>query len=1332
MDLDRRRLSAATTVEHLVESAEQSDPARTQLVRRLSLLHGTEERQSLSVQSPSELQKALNTDVQLGLTTAEASRRLKEHGPNLIQKMVPRGFFSILLDQANVLNLLVLISAAVCLLRGTTIYGVMLGKEPDYFNGGVLLGIVLTCMFVGAYMEWSCSRIMADVSSLTTPACHVLRDGGQVDIDVADVVPGDVVILYLGDVLPADCLVLEATDLQVCEVALTGEPYDVHKTLTPEDPHSPFPSNMLYATSSIVNGSGKGIVIRTGMNTEIGKIARHLEDQEIGMTQLQITLNRVGNFVTIVVVFLVVCVFLVSFHMRINDPADQCQSSDTGCFLQKSLMRALFAACGAIPESLQPATMLLLVAGLYQMRVVKAAVRKLDAVDTLGTCSFICSDKTGTLTEGKMACVQLQPHIHNAVDGAAGAAKSGYAFYPTRGFDPRGGIFDIEVLTDEAKASINSLVDGVPGASLPPGVQDFGDPSEPGLDGRIVQTMMMSLALTSHATRLVQSEDQTFSFQGNSSEAALLAAGQKARIDQVAVGKYERITDLEVPFSSARKMMASLYKLNSSDCFEALALDAGPVAIAILKGGPDVLLPKLKATLSGRTSTPASLQILQGVFDASDKEWFETVNGDMASQGLRVLCAALRPVSAQLLQRLNQVQDANDRLKALCEDEVVLLGLVGLADPARTTAREAVSQCHSAGIRVAMITGDQRATAEAVAREIGIIREDVAAKSVSECAALTKLGSREEVDALCHNVSVWCRASPTDKVLIVESLQRQGHVVAMTGDGVNDAAALKKANIGVAMGCAGTDVAKSAADVVLLDDRFQTIVDAVAEGRRIFNNVQRMSAYLLCGNIFPVFTVMATMLLGWAVPLEEAQLFKANFVTHMFYPWCMVFEALPFYGMMQPPRSRAKPIVPTLMAKVIIPAVFLGYFISMLTAQIAGALLYVGTVDREGQMGTVYLSDFYGEGSDYVCLYANVVTATPTAEEQRSEDPTVGAIEFSYKRDVAPLHCKIKRLSIRGWKHVEEWGHEDKPQPHVGIMTADFDWFTGSWGSLFSLQNSFLASSFSNGVLTFADKHWQDHRGWLVKCSEIVASASNASVQHSSTAASTSGETIAGDSNRLCWKPCGGQLCWEADLLHGQARNASNPQQVEAREEEDEPAAKPVLYKKFNVASWGCRQMRSVVLLSMVLMELTMLFSLSKHDFALAHLFDNIAFPIAWGPMIAVTAAYMYIPVTLCDQLFAPLDTVGIAAAVIVAGCFFAFLEAAKAVHRKYFIYELAEKIAMAKLSSEGKLRAFSSRSEAWLQYPERRPRVSLAGKAGLAPVGQGYGSCSSSDLGQP
>jgi len=1275
-----RSVSGFPTVASAVEAASEGDHGEFERVRRHSLLSSADERISKSRSDVEGLAGNMGTNLHTGLTKEQVFQKLERYGPNLLDKSKAKPFWRILLEQINVLNMLVFAAALLCIFQGNLEW-LGIEEDADYMNAGMLIFIVVSCMCVGAYMEWTCSRIMADVSALSAPTCKVLRDGEQMQIDNSEVVPGDVVLLGLGEVVPADCIIIEVTDLLTNEMALTGEPHDITKTRVPEDPTSPFPSNMLYATSNVVNGSGRGLVLKTGMMTEIGKIAQHLKMEEVGLTPVQQTMNTIGNIVTVAMVVLVGIIFCISYFKRVNDPTDPCDKTKSACFLGKSLKRALFNAVGAIPETLQPAAMFLLVMGCNQMQKVKAATRKLSAVDTLGTCSFICSDKTGTLTEGKMTALTLIPRISGA--------EPRFDFWPTRGFDPKGGIFNSGALTPAAKAAIEEKADK--GGNLNEVLPNLGDPKNDSMDAKLARSCVVAVYLNSYNTTLLQKTGGVWHIDGNMSEGALVVAAAKAglRDDKIRFD-YPRIAELEVPFSSARKTMATVHTLPADGTFESIKFRDDCAKVAITKGAPDVLLKKLTHVLTVKDGkyVPA-----QEEFSEADKTWFNEENAKLSSMALRVLCVCLTPLSSECARRLEGCSGSDERIDAIMAEPTMLLCILGLMDPPRQSAKVAIQLCNQAGIRVAMITGDQKPTAIAIARELGILRSDQGDEAAAECAVLKSVeGNQEAVNALCGKVVVWARAQPSDKVTIVDSLQKQGHKVAMTGDGVNDAGALKYADVGVAMGIAGTEVAKGASDLILLDDRFATIVDAIAEGRRIFNNIQKMVAYLLCVNVLEVVVIFLAMVLGWAVPLEDMQLLKANFVTHEFYPWVMVMEPAGFFNMMQPPRTRDKPLIPGLTRNVLMVSVLIWYCSMMLLSQFVGSKMYMGTVYLDVMTGADSVTEFYS-GQGYSCLFAHT--------RQKNNDG-----EYELKRDLNPIYCHMCRFSILQEDCHSEFGRSHKSEQQEFIESDRFHWTTGRSDGFFDVAFSFLNSTCagkSDACFKTSNTDFATKQNLLEFCNDKGDPLFRRSPNE-----------IADGYDHLCWAKTGrkdgtpeeydeSELAW--DKVY--PKDLAGEQEEEGKED---PARKPTLYAKWNCLAWGSRKARSMILLTMVLMEFFMLYGFSKYELGVQFdvLMSNKWFPIAWCPMMCLLLWYVYFPVNKVDNEFAPLGIFGLLLCCLMACSFYVIFEGAKVLHRRWFEQELREKRAVAAMAAEGRLGAFTGRDAAFGQYPNRHPLLEM------------------------
>lgn len=380
----------------------------------------------------------------------------------------------------------------------------------------------------------------------------------------------------------------------------------------------------------------------------------------------------------------------------------------------------------------------------------------------------------------------------------------------------------------------------------------------------------------------------------------------------------------------------------------------------------------------------------------------------------------------------------------------------------------------------------------------------------------------------------------------------------------------------------------------------------------------------------------------------------------------------------------------------LIPAMFVVYFACMLAAQYAGSMMYVGTVIRDEQTGTTSINDFYDAQTGYVCLYASTMKLEgQDNEEARSKRRIDGAPDrIIYDRDAAPLYCTVTKMTMRGTVTYSEWGHQEKLDAETAIHKLKFDWFTGSWGGHFDLENSFLAHSFNDNVQNFQDKAWKDPKKWLAKCSEVTLLGEKA-------------QPISGDSDKLCWTQCKGMPCWQHELdKEGGLKLAKQIKKEETQDEEDEPAMKPCLYKRFNVAAWSCRQMRSVVLVCLVLTEVAMLYSFSKHEFSLPLLSRNWSFPSFWIPMLAILFSFMYVPATVFDQGFAPLDLPGLGVSLGIVTVFYFSFELIKALHQEVFSEELEEKVLLAEMLSEGRLRPFATRDEAWLKCPGKRPTL--------------------------
>jgi Ca2+-transporting ATPase len=730
------------------------------------------------VLSSSDAARQLTVDLQTGLSTGEVARRLATYGPNAIQEHRARSPWRMLLDQFTDFMILVLIAAAV-------IAG-LIGEPPDAI---AIVVIVLLNGVIGFIQEYRAERAVAALKLLAVPSAKVLRDGKQATIPASQLVPGDVVVLEAGDGVPADVRLVEAVQLKVEEAALTGESVPVEKQarpLTEADLPLGDRVNMAYKGTLVTYGRGTGLIVATGMTTELGKIATLLREEEEVKTPLQKRLAQFGQRLALAALAICAIVFLVGV-LR-------------GESVILMFLTAVSLAVAAIPEALPAVVTLSLALGARKMVKKQALIRRLPAVETLGSVTYICSDKTGTLTLNKMQVEQVAVAGHIA-------------------------------------------------AHVPP-VGEQGDP------GRLFG---LALALSNDAVR--QDDDRVL---GDPTEVALYVAARGAGYDkerlQIASPRLA-----ELPFDSDRKCMTTFHR-------------EGTGLIAFTKGAPELVVAQCQceAVLTG--SGPAAVK-REAILKEAER---------MAADGLRVLAVAFR----------RWPELPGDLSAEQVERDLVFLGLVGLLDPPRPEVHEAVTLCRSAGITPVMITGDHPATARAIANRLGLIADGGEVMTGQELARLPL----EEFEARVARVRVYARAAPEQKITIVKALQDKGEFVAMTGDGVNDAPALKRADIGVAMGVTGTDVAREASHMILLDDNFATIVTAVREGRRIFDNIRRFIKYTMTSNAGEIWTIFLAPFLGLPIPLLPIHILWINLVTDGLPGLALAAEPEEKGLMQRPPR----------------------------------------------------------------------------------------------------------------------------------------------------------------------------------------------------------------------------------------------------------------------------------------------------------------------------------------------------------------------------------------------------------------------------------------------
>jgi Ca2+-transporting ATPase len=702
-----------------------------------------------------------------GLTAAEAARRLEEYGPNEIQAAGRISPWTILLDQfKNVLIIILLFATALSASLGH-------GLEAIAITVIVLFAVVL-----GFVQEYRAERAIEALREMAAPLATVIRDGRERRVNAHELVPGEVILLATGDKVPADVRLVEAVNLQTVEAALTGESAPVQKHNRPlKDPELPLGDrkNLAYAGTVVSYGRGRAIVVATGMATEFGKIARMLESVDSGKTPLQYNLDRVGK--TLARVSFVVVFVIVALGLFRGQP------------FVEMLIFGVALAVAVVPEALPAVVTISLALGVKRMVKRNALVRRLPAVETLGSTSVICSDKTGTLTRDEMT-------VRRLFVGGRTLEVLG------RGYEPSG----------------KFLLNG----------------KEIELDESIL-LLLRAGALSSDA-RVERSENgDKWEVKGDPTEGALVVAASKAGLDKTQLdARFPRV--FEIPFSAETKRMVTLHETPEG-------------VTTFAKGAPEIIVQSCLRELTEEGEQPMD--------DARRTEILEVAR-KMAEEALRVLAVAYK--------RNATPEDA--------DKDMTLLGLVGMIDPPRREAKAAVRECEEAGIKVMMITGDHPLTAKAVARELGISKNG----NVVTGPELEAMDD-ETLEQSVASVEVCARVSPAHKLRVVTALQKRGHVVAMTGDGVNDAPALKKADIGIAMGITGTDVSKEAAAMTLIDDNFASIVAAVEEGRGIFSNIKKYLMYLLSSNIGEIGLMAGASLAGLPLPLSAVQILYVNLAT---------------------------------------------------------------------------------------------------------------------------------------------------------------------------------------------------------------------------------------------------------------------------------------------------------------------------------------------------------------------------------------------------------------------------------------------------------------------
>ncbi len=716
-----------------------------------------------------ELESLVSSDIKNGLTSNEVEKRLIENGQNQLDEAKGKSLFSKFIDQIKDFMIIVLI--------GASILSFITG---DTAEGFLIIGIVILNAFLGLFQEAKAEKALASIKAMSSPHAKVKRDGVDIIVDVKNLVVGDVVILDAGDYVPADVRIIESINLKVDESTLTGEAVTVEKINGPLlDQDIPLGDriNLGFMGTVVTYGRGSAIVVAVGMQTELGKIASMLIETEDEMTPLQKSMGQLGKLLALIALGITFLIFVISIVEAyiVNGSADI-------LVWKEALLTSIALAVAAIPEGLPAIITIVLALGMQNLVKQQAIIRTLPAVETLGSTSIICSDKTGTLTQNLMTVQKVYMHDGFVqINGKTQASKQLKLI----------GIYgalcnDTKIQKQEGKYIT------------------IGDPTE-------IAFTDLSIAIGQNPMDILE--------------------------------KYPRL--YELPFDSVRKLMTTVHDFEDG-------------RYAIIKGAPDVLF-KRSDTIDGSQS--------------KDMEAFEQANQSMANNALRVLAVAYKKLDPKIdLKTLSNID---------LEQDVTLLGLVGMMDPARPEVKDAIALCDKAGIKTIMITGDHINTAVAIAKELRIMKDDDIAITGHELDMMND----DEFRKAFEKIRVYARVSPENKVRIVDVWRDSGHVVAMTGDGVNDAPSIKKADIGIAMGITGTEVAKGAADMILTDDNFSTIVNAVSEGRKIFSNIKKAIHFLLSCNIGEIITIFLGTTIGILIfstrvtTLTAVQILWVNLVT---------------------------------------------------------------------------------------------------------------------------------------------------------------------------------------------------------------------------------------------------------------------------------------------------------------------------------------------------------------------------------------------------------------------------------------------------------------------
>ena len=701
----------------------------------------------------SDLVRKLRSNINYGITNEEAKERLEKYGKNKIEDKKKETIFMKFIKQFNDIMIIILIISAIISAIVTKIDG-----SNDYLDSIIIITIVMLNAIMGALQEAKAEKSIDALKQMSTPVVKVKREGNILTIPSEEVVIGDLVLLEAGNYVPADCRIIKSYNLKIEESSLTGETVPIQKDENVKlrsDCNIGDMLNMAFGTTIITNGSGEAIVTETGMNTKVGKIAKMIIEDESPETPIQKKLGQVGKTLGIGCLIICVIIFILGILKKIP--------------IIEMFMTSVGLAVAAIPEGLPAIVTIVLSIGVTKLAKHKSIIRRLPAVETLGSSSVICTDKTGTLTKNEMNVVEYEDSNRRPIDY----------------------ILELGTMCTDVQIQNNGKI--------------LGDPTE--------------VAIVEKANLLNKNRNELY-------------------------GRYPKIN--EIPFDSNRKLMTTIHKVNNK-------------YRVITKGAPDVLLDRCT-----KFYNDGMIENL----NYSKRNNLKIRNEELANKALRVIAVAYID-----LDILPQSLDEN-----FIENNLIFVGFIGMIDPPREGVKESIKKCKEAGIKIAMITGDHIATAKAIAEDLGILRKNEICITGKELDQI----SQKDLEKNIMKYSVFARVTPEHKVRIVKAFRSTGAVVAMTGDGVNDAPALKNADIGISMGLNGTDVAKNASDMILTDDNFSTIVEAIKHGRNIFNNIKKAVHFLIATNIGEIVTIFAGLLLGLKSPLLAIQLLWINLVTDTF------------------------------------------------------------------------------------------------------------------------------------------------------------------------------------------------------------------------------------------------------------------------------------------------------------------------------------------------------------------------------------------------------------------------------------------------------------------